>query len=93
MASVTGTLVTQNVAFWKARNEKLQHEQLEVGSAPGIKKMDWRRPGMKGFLDISRIQLMVRKAEHIEAQASRTYFYPRKRNKTQWHWVQMSAAG
>lgn len=73
--------------------KSLQHEQLEVGSAPGIKKMDWRRPGMKGFLGISRIQLMVRTAEHIEALASRIYFYPRKRNKAQWHWVQMSAAG
>lgn len=62
------------MAFWKVRNEK-PAEQLEMGSVPESKKMDRGRPGMKGFLDISGIQVMMGKAGRLEAQAPRMYFY------------------
>lgn len=65
-----------------------------MGSVPESKKMDPGRPGMKSFLDIPGIQVMMGKAGHLEAQAPRIYLLLlRRRNKAPWQGVGMSAAG
>lgn len=43
--------------------DSLQREQPEVGAIPESQRMEWRRPGRKGFLDISRIWHMLAKME------------------------------